>query len=344
MNKPDVSVVMTVYNSAPYLRESVCSILTQSLQDLELIVVDDGSTDNTRAILKHMQKRDKRLFVYSQENQGQAHASNRALERTRGNRIALMDADDIACSRRLEREYNYLQSNPHIKAVGTWMRIFPPKRLHFLPIRYKNPQHPEILRVHTLFEPPMFHPTVMLDRGVFEHMQGDFYKENLPESEDYDLLTRLQKDYDFANLPFVGLKYRVHYQNRNSEDLGLKCESARRSRSRALGNLGMSLDRDRFETLCSLPLYMNKLLAPDRGQLCRFESLFRELLLQAENRDLCSSQLAYLKSRLSWVWFRLCCFAPNNEAVADIYQDSRFRFPGMNPMFFRVLSRFFPGL
>ena len=340
MKKLDVSVVMAVYNSAPYLRESVYSILAQTLKNLELVAVDDGSTDNTYAILQDLQRQDKRLIVLNQENKGRSHALNRAIEHSRGSFIARMDADDIAYSRRLELQYNYLVSNSHIKGVGTWMRIFPQKRLNIIPITYKNPQHSEILRIHSLFEPPMYHPTVMLDRCVFENMQGPFYNEQLSRAQDYDLWTRLQKKYDFANLAYVGLKYRMHNLNRSSDNMHLKFELAKQSRARALQNIGISLDKDKFETLCSLPLYTNKLQTPGRKQLFSFESLFCELLRQSECLKLSTAQIGYIKSRLSWIWFRLCCFASNNEAVLDIYRESKFCLPGIYPKFC-VFSSFF---
>ena len=90
-----VSIIMPIYNVAPYLEEAFDSILNQSLKEIEIIAVNDGSTDNSEDIIKKYQQRDKRILFFSQENQGQSVARNLALQHATGEYIYMMDSDDV---------------------------------------------------------------------------------------------------------------------------------------------------------------------------------------------------------------------------------------------------------
>ena len=90
-----VSIIMPIYNVAPYLEEAFDSILNQSLRDIEIIAVNDGSTDNSEEIIKKYQQKDKRIISFSQENQGQSVARNLALQHATGEYIYMMDSDDV---------------------------------------------------------------------------------------------------------------------------------------------------------------------------------------------------------------------------------------------------------
>ena len=98
-----ISVIVPVYNCEDYLEESIRSILNQSFNDIEIICVDDGSTDDSLNILKELSKQDTRLKVYTQENQGASVARNNALEKASGDYIYFFDADDYAVEDCLEK-------------------------------------------------------------------------------------------------------------------------------------------------------------------------------------------------------------------------------------------------
>ena len=91
---PKVSVILPVYNVEPYLDEALCSLENQTLKDIEIIAVNDGSTDNSEAILKRYQAKDNRISYYNQTNKGQAAARNLALQHATGEFIYFMDSDD----------------------------------------------------------------------------------------------------------------------------------------------------------------------------------------------------------------------------------------------------------
>lgn len=122
-SRPEITVAMPAYNAAAHLREAVDSILAQSFEDFELLVVDDGSTDNTLALAQSIG--DKRIRVERlPANKGRATARNMALGRARGRYLAWMDADDIAMSHRLEVQHTCLEAHPQIHICGAGVQYF----------------------------------------------------------------------------------------------------------------------------------------------------------------------------------------------------------------------------
>src|SRR6476661_6105481 len=120
---PPVSVLMPVYNAGRYVAEAVESILGQTYADFEFLIVDDGSTDRSRAILERYAARDPRIRLVSRPNTGYAAALNELLGLARGELVARMDADDVALPERLLRQVNYLRAHPEVVCVGTAVHL-----------------------------------------------------------------------------------------------------------------------------------------------------------------------------------------------------------------------------
>src|ERR1700761_204383 len=116
---PLVSVLMPVFNAQRYVAAAVNSILDQTLGDFELIIVDDGSTDQSTAILRRLAGRDGRIRLISRPNTGYVVALNEALDAARGEFLARMDADDVSLPQRFEKQVQFLQENPDFVLVGT---------------------------------------------------------------------------------------------------------------------------------------------------------------------------------------------------------------------------------
>lgn len=123
VSKPDVSVIMTVYNGQRWLEESVDSVLNQTLTEFELLVVDDGSQDSTPAILGRYASADSRIRVIRQVNQGQAVARNLGIDVARGAYIAFMDADDVIDAQRLAVQRAFMDDHEHVACVGSGIRL-----------------------------------------------------------------------------------------------------------------------------------------------------------------------------------------------------------------------------
>jgi glycosyltransferase involved in cell wall biosynthesis len=117
-SEPAVSVVMPMYNAAPYVGEAVRSVLGQTFSDFELIVIDDGSKDDSATEVERAAKGDARLRLIRQSNSGVSVASNKGTELARGEFLARADSDDICLPNRLEKQVGYLREHPDCVAVG----------------------------------------------------------------------------------------------------------------------------------------------------------------------------------------------------------------------------------
>ena len=203
--QPTVSVVMTAYNAEFTIARAVLSILRQSLNDLELVIVDDGSDDTTVARIRAVA--DDRVRVLSNErNLGISRSANRGIAAARGRYIARMDADDVALPRRLEKQVRFLDHHPGVLALGTAMRRM--DRYGTLGRVVVVPQHDAELRLLTLWGAPILNPTAMIRRSVFDEL-GLAYQADCDGAEDYDLWARLLEHGDVANLPSVECLYRT---------------------------------------------------------------------------------------------------------------------------------------
>jgi glycosyltransferase involved in cell wall biosynthesis len=231
---PLVSVLMSVRNGARFLQEAVDSLLAQTLRDLELILVDDASTDPVEEFS------DTRVTVLRNDTRlGLAASLNRALEHAGGRYVARLDADDVALPDRLQRQLERLRRDGRIAVVGTAVVDLSEHgvrgRTHVMP-RGATP-----LRWHALFSSPFFHPTVLVDRDTLD-LHGLRYDPGFEESEDYDLWTRLFEFADGDNLREPLVLKRVH-AGQASQRRGDVQESFRRRVSvREIGRVAPDVD------------------------------------------------------------------------------------------------------
>jgi glycosyltransferase involved in cell wall biosynthesis len=203
---PTVSVLLAVHNGAPFVAAAVESVLGQTFHDLELLVVDDASTDDTPEILAAVA--DRRLGVLRNDEQaGLARSLNRGLDDAAGRYVARLDADDVAQPDRLERQVEAIQRQSGVAVLGSAISDLNADgdvgRTHVLPGGARA------LRWHALFSSPFFHPTVLVDRELLDR-QGLRYDPAFLESEDYDLWTRVFAFGDGANLRAPLVLKRVH--------------------------------------------------------------------------------------------------------------------------------------
>src|SRR5262245_55615438 len=114
---PKVSVIIASYNGERFVAETVASVLGQTWRDPELVVIDDGSTDSTRGILREIAGGDPRMRVIEKDNEGLIATLNRGIAEARGTYIARLDHDDIALPSRIERQAQFLDANPDFIGV-----------------------------------------------------------------------------------------------------------------------------------------------------------------------------------------------------------------------------------
>jgi glycosyltransferase involved in cell wall biosynthesis len=217
-NKPTVSVVMAVYNGAKYLRESIESILYQSYQDFEFIIIDDGSSDETSTILAEYRKTDFRFSIFrNASNQWLAASLNRGLREAQGEYIARQDADDIALPNRFELQLEYLEKHRNIFLVGS--NLFLIDETGRVCGRRRFPSSSNELGNTLPKHNAIAHPTIM-----FRNDGTHFYREKFRFSQDYDFYLRLLTEgRQMANIPEYLIRYRQSNQNTSAKnDLRLK--------------------------------------------------------------------------------------------------------------------------
>ncbi len=207
MPSPSMSVIVPVRNSERYISELVNSVLSQAFADFELLVIDDGSSDATEAILAEFQKADPRLRVFKNPGAGLVDALNHGIACASSELIARMDADDVCLPDRLQRQYDYLGGHPEIAAVGTQVR-FIDEQGALTEEKIKLPESPDQIAERLLKGCCLRHPTVVMRREALERLGG--YRQELVYAEDYDLWLRMSEHYALANLPEALLLYRVH--------------------------------------------------------------------------------------------------------------------------------------
>jgi glycosyltransferase involved in cell wall biosynthesis len=203
---PTISVVLPVYNGERFIVEAVTSILTQTFGDFELLVIDDGSTDNTRGLLLPLARGDARLIIHAEARRGLVGALNFGIGQSCGRYIARMDADDVALPERFAAQVDYLDKHPDCVAVGTSIIKFDATG------REKASGVPRVQAFEPSAFPPVIpgiaHPTAMIRAEALRRV--DSYRPYFYNTEDRDLWARLWQIGRLHQLPQPLLRYRVH--------------------------------------------------------------------------------------------------------------------------------------
>lgn len=196
MPEPQISVITAVHNGAEHLEQCLESIHSQSFEDYEHIVVDDGSSDATPAILESWRNRDSRIRVLrNRENLGRANARNRAIAVSRGRFIAVLDADDYSLPGRLAVQHDWLLEHPDVQILGGEMLVHGSGKL------LRHPENNDAIRAQLFFDSGLLHSTVMMRKSILSRFKP-WYDPNLTLAQDYGLWASLMHHPDavFANL------------------------------------------------------------------------------------------------------------------------------------------------
>lgn len=243
---PKVSVVMPVHNGEEYLCDAIQSILHQTLVDLELIVIDDGSTDGTSQILHEFGENDDRVRVFNSERQGIVRSLNTGLELARADFVARMDADDISLPERLAKQYAFLTENPEVVLVGSAHEIIGASGIA-TGLKVIGPTTRESFQQARDSCSVIFsHPTVMYRREVILSVGG--YPQDYDAAEDFALWNRLADEHLMLTIPEPLLQYRIHDSSIGTAAMSVQINSSQLiSANTARRRAGMSeLSADEF--------------------------------------------------------------------------------------------------
>lgn len=221
MKKPDISVILPFYNASQHLSEAIQSVLLQTFTNFELILINDGSTDESLKIAKTFEKKDKRITILNQNNLGMATALNNGIESSTTNLIARMDGDDICDPNRFQLQFELIQTLPANSLVSSLVTPFSSGKISEGTMRYFYWLNSKITSKNILDglfkESPLIHPSVLFTKEAF-YNAGKYIEYNGPE--DYDLWLKMAETGTiFAKVDKVLLNYRIHSNNLSRNDM-----------------------------------------------------------------------------------------------------------------------------
>lgn len=206
--KPLVSVIMPVYNAGFYLVEALDSVFAQTYTNIEVIAVNDGSTDKSLKILQRLARKESRLKIITyKKNKGVGTAANLGVAAAKGNYIARMDADDIIPADRIEKQINYLLANKNVIVVGGQVELVNEYKSPIVTKRFPT-NHKSIVDM-AFIAMPIQQGAMMVNKTL---LPADFiwYRTKLKTSEDLDFFFRIFRHGEGANLADTVLYYRQH--------------------------------------------------------------------------------------------------------------------------------------
>ncbi|MEX2006657.1 MAG: glycosyltransferase [Candidatus Saccharimonadales bacterium] len=196
MNSPKVTVLMPVYNGQRYLKQAIEGILNQTYKDFEFLIIDDGSTDKSKSIIRRYAKKDPRIRLISRPNKGLVATLNEGLDKASGEYIARMDCDDISLKKRLKIEVEYLDANPDVALVGSNYTIVDEHGKRLVDTNVFT--HPDDLKLCLVTCNQYGHGSVMIRKSALNKVGN--YDKGVGHLEDYDLWIRISHVAKVANI------------------------------------------------------------------------------------------------------------------------------------------------
>jgi glycosyltransferase involved in cell wall biosynthesis len=274
---------MAVHNGEQHLRPALHSLLQQSLKDIELIVVEDGSTDNTLDVLLQFQAADSRIRIISNsENIGLAASLNRGVGEAESEVVARADADDVYAPNRLKRQLDFLTRNPDVAVVGSAVSFIDTAGEPTAQATKKTiPESCDDVRLHSLLGCCLWHTTVMFRKSAIQAV-GCYDTQFRGGPEDYDLWSKLLPTRRLVNLPDVLAEVRLHAASVTanwSKGFGMFCSVSRRLIERYLGE---SVTPESVEALVAMCSYGGDLTKMNHAEGLK---LLRRVLAVAASRE-----------------------------------------------------------
>ena len=232
-DKPLVTILLPVHNGEKYIKESLDSCLKQTYGNIEILVVNDASTDNTKKILNRYGDKVRVLDIEKQNTLGSV--LNIGIQASNGSYIARMDADDIMYPARIERQVDVLENNGDIVAVGGQIDII--NENGKITGERKYALEDRDIRRTFFWSQPFAHPAVMFRKNIA--LDIGMYPENLPKVEDVKFFFKLSTKGKFANIPDKVLKYRMTFSTESQAKMVDHFKRTSKVRERVIKELGI---------------------------------------------------------------------------------------------------------
>jgi glycosyltransferase involved in cell wall biosynthesis len=241
-DNPKVTVIIPVYNGEKYLSYAVESILNQTFNDFELLIINDGSTDHSLEIIQSY--RDQRIrIVDNKENLGLVRTRNKGLSEARGQYIAFLDCDDIANPNRLKEQVDFLDKHIGFGMVGSWVEVINEQNC-LTGEKWKHEIDSDKISSILLFENCFTQSSIMLKKAI---LFQTLYEESYPVAEDYDLWVRLISITKASNIPNFLVQYRRYFASTSQVKKVLMETCVRKIILSELQSLSIKPTADEFE-------------------------------------------------------------------------------------------------
>ncbi|MBS3945527.1 MAG: glycosyltransferase [Melioribacter sp.] len=214
-----ISIILPTYNCDAFIGTAIKSILLQSFKKYELIIINDGSTDDTKSIIKNIN--DSRIKYFEKEHSGLGESIDFGIHKSNYDLIARMDADDIAHPDRLKKQYYFISLHKDIDVLSNWYAAFNNSGIRYIVKRSVN--HLEILKNFSLYS-DVCHPSVLIKKKSIEDLNGFKVEFRYDPFGDYVIWLRLKSRLKFHNIPEV-----LHYYRTRSDSLSNEALANRRN-------------------------------------------------------------------------------------------------------------------
>jgi hypothetical protein len=294
---PAVTVLIPVFNREQFVDEAIRSVIEQDFQDLELLLVDDGSTDRTPAVIETWRKRDPRVAVVtSAANRGIPEALNLGLAHARGKYVARLDSDDLMTPRRLAEQAAVLDARPEVALVSSAYDIVDLEGNHLA--TWTGDEPPEVMAFLLNFFNAVGGGGQVMFRLADVLAEGG-YSPKYPSSEDYDLWVRLLRRGRIETLPLVGMTKRTH-ANQSLQRYGAikRANWSGIMRSALEPYLRRAVNDDEIAALITVWRH------DDRAGMGRIaDGVMREALARFRSEVPDPALHARVRQRIAWQWY-----------------------------------------
>ncbi len=310
----EISVVMSVYNTDKYLDESIKSILAQTYENFEFILINDGSTDASLEIIEKYAHKDKRIILISRENRGLIASLNEGIKLARGEYIARMDADDISLPTRFEEQLAFMKRNEGIGVCGTAVIGFGENIKRSI---WRLSTNDSSLKTELLFSSIFAHPSVIFKKSLFTQYNLS-YESEFKHAEDFRLWTKMAEFTRFANLKKPLLKYRIlensvtREADKNRED---RYHVIKSIFSKYLSKL--EIENSEEENRLHFNLTLNDRIQDSHIEFKKLREYFNKLLEANNNKNVFNK--AELKKVLGKKWLWNLYYKRELKGVFSIY-------------------------
>lgn len=294
MERSKVTVLMPAHNAESFIFEAISSILNQTYEDFSLIVLDDGSTDDTLKIAKSFENKDSRIIVHSEPlKRGIPWARDFLLTKIRSEYFAWMDADDVAFPERLAEQISYLDSHPNVGAVSCSFQDYESGAIVSINLSEAE------LKARMLMENIFLNPGAMVRTSLLQKINFSFLESGVPSATDYAFWKAMWQVAPLAVLPKVLMRYRRHPLQESTHRISIQNASAKRLISNEIRSYGIDVPDWVEPAIC---LYAN-----ERARLKQVKHLGQIYIsILEKNTDLQVYDQENLKWQLS-IWYRRMC-------------------------------------